>query len=80
MSRQWERSSSSDSSTAFRLNPTGQARSCWVSTMSTVERDEANGVSPYSISYMQTPRDHQSHSGPYLPFPSSMAWRISGEM
>ncbi|KAA8593294.1 hypothetical protein FQN60_009410 [Etheostoma spectabile] len=41
MSREWELSSSSERSTALRLNPTGQARSCWVSTMSTVERDEA---------------------------------------
>ncbi|KAJ8356591.1 hypothetical protein SKAU_G00193850 [Synaphobranchus kaupii] len=29
---------------------------------------------------MQTPKDHQSHSGPYFPFPSSMACRISGEI
>lgn len=38
MSREWELSSSSDRSTLFRLKPTGQARSCWVSTMSTGER------------------------------------------
>lgn len=44
MSREWELSSSSGRSTVLRLKPTGQDRSCWVSTMSTATREEARAA------------------------------------